>query len=62
MGILRDTLIKDKEKKFWITLAIDIFIILFFIYLALNIKSEYMNGYNDGLKEACKACLFNLTS
>jgi len=61
MGILRDALIKDKDKKFWITLVIDAFIIVFFVYLALNLKSEYMNGYNDGLKEACKACLYSIT-
>lgn len=61
MGILRDVLVKDPNKKFLITLIIDAFILIFFFYLAMNLKAEYMNGYRDGLREACKACLVNAT-
>ena len=46
MGLLRDRYIKDPNKKFWVTLAIDIFIIALLITVVLYAKGEFENGYN----------------
>lgn len=46
MGILVDYKVESKTKKFWILLSVDIFIILFLVFVALGCKGEWMSGYN----------------
>ena len=56
MGLVRDFLIKDKDKRFWLTLALDVFIIIFFIFLSLRAKHEWNAGFNACMKNACWVC------
>lgn len=56
MGIIRDKFVKDPVKRFWITLVLDIVLILVFLYVALHCSAEFYAGFEAG-KLAC----FNYT-
>jgi len=60
MGLVRDFLIKDRDKRYWLTLALDVFIIVFFIFLSLRAKREWNAGYNACMENACWVC-WNMT-
>ena len=57
MGLLRNKLIKDKRKRFIVSLFVDAMLFFALIYLAHNCKHEWVNGYNYGYQECSKYCI-----
>jgi hypothetical protein len=60
MGLATDLLVKDRDKKFWINVLMDMILIIILVLLALYASVEYRNGWNDCKKQACEICFTNL--
>lgn len=61
MGFLLRRGIKDANKRYTIYIALDIILIITFIWFGLTIKGEWQNGYQFCEDQACAIC-FHLTT
>ncbi len=50
MGLLRDYLIKDKDKKFWVSVILNILIILALLYFAHYQLIAFKEGVEYGMQ------------
>jgi hypothetical protein len=44
MGLITEKYVKDKNKKQWINIALDIFLIIMLIFVGLMARGEFDNG------------------
>lgn len=59
MGMLRDLLIKNPDKKFWVQVALDVIILVYFLYLGLSLGNEFNRGYEACAVNSCVLCMIN---
>jgi hypothetical protein len=57
MGYLTNKYVKDKNKKFWIQTAIDIFLIMMLIFVGISARAEFDNGARFMLKNVPAYCI-----
>lgn len=60
MGYLTEKYFKDKSKKYYVYIALDIILIFAFLFFALSMKGEFDNGAKFMLQNVPAYCL-NLT-
>lgn len=59
MGYLTERYIKDKSKKYYIYIALDIMLILALIWFGLTLRGEFENGAKFMLQNVPAFCINN---
>ena len=57
MGFLSNRYIRSENKKFALGIFFDILLIVVFILVALNIKTEFERGFNAGMDFCQTICV-----
>jgi len=58
MGLFTDFVVKDSKKRFWITLFLDVLIIMSLVYFASTVKGEWQRGFDNCYSQSCELCFY----